>query len=111
MKLGIRIYNGYCLSVVLLGAFLFVPSVSAQTSVFTYQGKLNDGGVAANGSYDMQFKLFDALGGGNQIGTTLTITNVQATAGIFSVQLDFGANDFSGADRFFAISISPTRAE
>lgn len=107
MKQKRRVFNGFCLAVVLISAFLSVPSASAQTSVFTYQGKLNDGGVAANGNYDMQFKLFDALSAGNQIGTTLTITNVQATAGIFSASLDFGANVFSGADRFLEISIRP----
>jgi hypothetical protein len=94
------------LMIFLMSAFSFAP-VEAQTSVFTYQGKLNDGGAAANGSYDMQFKLFDAQTAGNQIGATVTATNVQATAGIFSASLDFGANAFSGADRFLEIAISP----
>jgi hypothetical protein len=31
----------------------------AQTTAFTYQGKLSDGGNAATGQYDFQFKLFD----------------------------------------------------
>lgn len=96
----------------LIAIFLISASlsvfVSAQTSVFTYQGKLNDGGVAANGSYDMQFRLFDAVSAGNQVGSTLTISNVQATAGIFSTSLDFSAVAFSsGAERFLEISISP----
>lgn len=94
------------IKVILTIAFLFA-SVAAQTSVFTYQGKLNDGGTAANGSYDMRFRLFDAASAGNQIGATLTVTNVQATAGIFSASLDFGAIAFSGADRFLEIAISP----
>jgi hypothetical protein len=84
-----------------------VPSYTyAQTSSFTYQGKLNDGGAPANMNYDMQFRLFDDLGAGDQIGTTQTISNVQAIAGIFTVQLDFGAAAFSGEDRFIEISIS-----
>ncbi|GEM_PF-5580277 len=61
------LFNEYCLADVLISLFLFTP-VSAQTSVFTYQGKLNDGGVAANGNYDMRFKLFNALSSGNQVG-------------------------------------------
>jgi len=55
----------------------------------------------------MRFKLFNALSSGNQVGVTLTITNVQVTTGIFSVSLDFGAASFSGADRFLEVSISP----
>ena len=31
----------------------------AQTTAFTYQGKLTDAGNPANGNYDLQFKLFD----------------------------------------------------
>lgn len=36
-------------------------SVAAQTTAFTYQGKLTDAGNPANDNYDLQFKLFDAL--------------------------------------------------
>src|SRR5438477_328385 len=36
----------------------------AQTTSFTYQGRLTDGGTAANGNYDLQFVLFDSLLGG-----------------------------------------------
>ena len=31
----------------------------AQGTAFTYQGRLIDGGLAASGSYDLQFNLFD----------------------------------------------------
>src|SRR5207247_4630344 len=63
----------------------------AQGTAFTYQGKLNDGGNPANGQYDFQFSLYDALTGGAQQGSTVTVTNVTVTAGSFTVQLDFGA--------------------
>jgi hypothetical protein len=76
---------------------------SAQTSVFTYQGRFTDAGSAANGTYDMQFKLFD--GTGNQIGATITNGAVQVSSGIFAVQLDFGAAAFPGADRFLEIGV------
>ena len=45
----------------------------AQTSAFTYQGKLGNSGVPANGDYQFEFKLFDASGGTNQIGTTQSV--------------------------------------
>jgi hypothetical protein len=81
----------------------------AQTSAFTYQGKLTDTGSPANGAYDFQFKLFDALSSGTQLGSTLTLNGVTVTCGVFTVNLDFGvcASCFSGADRFLEISVKP----
>ncbi len=78
-----------------------------QTSTFTYQGRLTDGGTAANGTYDLQFKLYDALTAGNLQGSpnTVTKTSVLVTNGIFTVQLDFGAGAFPGADRYLDISV------
>ena len=35
--------------------------IMGQTSTFTYQGRFTDSGTPANGTYDMQFKLFDGL--------------------------------------------------
>lgn len=91
---------------IVLALTIFGSGVDAQTTAFTYQGRLNDGGVAANGNYDIQFKLFDAEADGAQVGGTLNITNVQAVAGILSASLDFGSAAFSGADRYLEISIS-----
>ncbi len=90
---------------ILLSIFLFALSIAAQTTAFNYQGKLNDGGNAANGSFQMEFKLFDALAGGNQIGATIANSSVSVAQGVFAVTLDFGANAFSGADRFLEIAV------
>src|SRR5437762_8794310 len=73
---------------------------NAQTTSFTYQGRLTDGGTAANGNYDLQFALFDSLSGGAQVGSTQTINTVAVSNGVFTVSLDFGANSFPGASRF-----------
>lgn len=81
--------------------------VSAQTTAFTYQGRLTDAGNPASGNYDLQFKLFDALAGGAQQGATLVRTPVPVSAGNFTVTLDFGAVVFSGADRFLEIAVRP----
>lgn len=77
----------------------------AQSTSFTYQGRLTDGGTPANGTYDLQFQLVD--GGGNPQGAPNpnTITGVLVTNGVFTVTLDFGANGFPGADRFLQISV------
>jgi len=81
---------------------------SAQTNI-NYQGSLTDGGTAANGTYDLRFTLWDAVSFGNQIPVgspiTLTKTGVNITNGIFTVQLDFGASSFPGADRYLEISV------
>ena len=89
---------------------LMISTVAAQTTQFTYQGKLTDSGNPANGQYDFQFKLFDVLSGGAQQGTTQTLSNVTVTSGIFTVQLDFGAcpTCFNGAARFLEIAVKPT---
>jgi hypothetical protein len=96
----------------LLALFLGLAiTASAQTTVFNYQGKLTDGGAAANGSFQMQFKLFDAVSGGTQIGATLADVPVTATNGVFSTKLDFGANALSGANRWLEIAVRRNAGE
>src|SRR5438094_10484227 len=82
----------------------------AQTTSFTYQGRLTDGGTAANGNYDLQFALWDSASGGTQIGSTQAINTVAVSNGVVIVSLDFGASSFSGADRFLEISPRPSGA-
>ena len=90
---------------------LTTNTVSAQTTAFNYQGRLTDGGVAANGAFQMQFRLFDALSDGGQIGATLADVPVTATNGVFSVKLDFGANALSGANRWLEIAVRRNAGE
>ncbi len=93
--------------------FIFSAAAFAQTTAFTYQGKLNDGATAANGSYLLEFKLYDTqtVGAGTQIGATLSDIPATVANGIFTVQLDFGANAFNGADRFLEISVRRNAGE
>src|SRR2546421_4850394 len=90
-----------------LALLLAATTAFAQTSSFTYQGRLTDGGTAANGNYDLQFGLFDSLSGGAQVGSTQTLNTVAVSNGVFTVSLDFGANAFNGANRFLEISARP----
>ena len=76
-------------------------TVQAQTTAFSYQGKLSEGGTPPTGQYDFTFKLFDTAGA--QQGSTITSTSVNVSSGVFAVQLDFGSN-FPGADRFLEIA-------
>ena len=63
---------------------------------FTYQGRLEDGGSPATGSYDFEFRLFGAAAGGTQVGSTVERPGVAVAAGLFTVDLDFGAGVFTG---------------
>ena len=76
-------------------------SIYAQSTVFTYQGKLVDGALPASASYDFEFRLFDSLTGGTQLGSAVKSLNVPVANGIFTVLVDFGSQ-FSGEDRFLA---------
>jgi hypothetical protein len=79
-------------------------SGQAVTTGFTYQGELQNGLAPADGAYDLRFRLYDALSGGSQLGSTLCVDNVQVAGGKFSVLLDFGAQ-FAGQQRFLDIQV------
>src|SRR5687767_12283999 len=98
-RIGSFVLRGMLLSCFVCAGLL---TASAQTSTFTYQGRLTDGPAAASGTYEMQFSLFTALTGGSQVGSTITNSSVTVTNGTFTVNLDFSpATPFSaGADRF-----------
>lgn len=88
--------------------FCFVQTNQAQTTAFTYQGKLTEGGTAANGQYDFAFALFTDVSGGAAVGLTVSNPDVQVTSGIFTVNLDFGNLPFtSNAARFLEIYVRP----
>ena len=94
----------------LIATVLLSPTlIFAQTTSFTYQGRFTDGGTAANGVYDMQFRLFDSggVGTGNQLSATVTNGAVAVINGVFTVQLNFGGAAFSGADRFLELGVRP----
>jgi hypothetical protein len=99
-------------SLTLFFAFvLLAGSQHGQTTAFKYQGSLTDGGSQAKGSFQMQFRLFDAVSGGSQIGTTLNDVPVTAADGTFSVLLDFGSSVFNGGGRWLEIAIRRNSGE
>ena len=80
------------------------PSILAQPSAFTYQGRLTDGGSPASGTYDLRFYIYD--GSGAPVAGPLTNTAIAITNGLIAVTLDFGALVFNGpGDRFLDISV------
>src|SRR4051794_21009010 len=83
--------------------FSLYPS-HAQSTAFTYQGRLQEGAAPANGSYDLRFALFDAMVSGTQQGSARTNSATALSNGLFTVTLDFG-NQFPGADRWLEIAV------
>lgn len=98
-------------TVISVAILLFVASlptgITAQTTAFSFQGRLNDGTNHANGHYDLQFKLFDAITAGSQVGSTIDKPDTVLINGVFSTQLDFGSASFGGGNRFMEISLRP----
>jgi hypothetical protein len=82
-------------------------SAHAQGTAFTYQGFLTANGAPANGSFDLQFAVFDAASGGAQQGATVQTNAVGITNGLFTVTIDPGANVFTSAARWLNIGVRP----
>jgi hypothetical protein len=95
---------------VILSAFAMAASTAIRLAAaplgttFTYQGQLTDGGQPANGTYQLQLKLFDRLLMGSQVGTTLS-SIVGVTNGLFTTTLNFGGGVFTGDARWLEIGV------
>ena len=61
-----------------------VPQCKAQTTAFTYQGRLSDASGPLSGQYDFTFQLFDAPSGGSQVSLTITNAGVAVSNGLIS---------------------------
>ncbi|MFQ5460845.1 MAG: hypothetical protein ACE5EL_08630, partial [Anaerolineae bacterium] len=75
-------------------------------TAFTYQGRLTDGGVAADGVYDFRLQLYDQATGGTASGEVV-IDDLTVSGGLFAAALDFGAGAFSGDARWLALAVRP----
>jgi len=88
---------------------LAAPLGIAQTPVgtaFTYQGQLKENGVPVNTTTgQFEFALFDTDVGGNQVGSTVPLMNVNISNGLFTVNLDFGAAAFGGEARWLEVRV------
>jgi hypothetical protein len=82
-------------------------SSSAQGTAFTYQGRLNNAGLPANGIFDLRFTIYDSPNTGGLVAGPITNSIVAVSNGLFATSLDFGAGVFIGPDRWLEISVSP----
>jgi hypothetical protein len=99
-------YAGAAAVVVMLTMDLAAQAPAPAGTAFSYQGRLTDGGAPANGLYDLQFTLFDAVTGGAAVGAPVVSEDVNVASGLFTVMLDFGAV-FEGHARWLEIAVRP----
>ena len=80
-----------------------VLELGAQTTAFTYQGRLNSSNAPATGAYDFRFQVYNA--GNSVVAGPLTNAPVGVTNGLFTVTLDFGPGVFDGSSRTLEIGV------
>lgn len=75
-------------------------------TAFTYQGRLIDDGSPANGTYDFRFVL---CGSDFCFGPPIVKEDVEVTAGLFTVVVDFGGDPehFNGEARWLEVHVRP----
>lgn len=78
------------------------PDATPLGTSFTYQGELLSSGTPYSGTCDFQFGLYDAATMGTAVGE-LTTTDIAVSEGIFTTQLDFGSDKFTGDNRWLEI--------
>jgi hypothetical protein len=80
-------------------------------TAFTYQGRLADANSPAEGLYDFEFEVYDALDGGSQQGSTVDVNDVYVIDGYFTAKLDFGVEVFHGDDVWLHVGVRPGELE
>ncbi len=96
------------LCVLLLYVLAGPGQARAQTTAFTYQGRLNFNGAPVSGSYDFQFAVYDASAAGNLVAGPTNLASVNVVIGLFVAGLDFGSGVFTGPPRWLQISFRPS---
>lgn len=74
-------------SLVSIGWMCCIPAIAEP---IVYQGQLTMDGDLAQGDYDLEVRLFDAVASGSQIGKTIVIEDHPVSNGLFELELDFG---------------------
>jgi len=84
-----------------------VSEAAPMGTAFTYQGRMMDANVPADGIYEFQFELYDSPVDGNQLDGTFALRGVDVIDGYFTVELDFGGDVFDGDALWLEISVRP----
>ena len=85
-------------------------NLSAQSTAFTYQGRLTDNGAPYTGSAEVQATLWNASAAGTVVASNNPVQVIMNVAnGLFTLPLDFGASPFAaGADRWLQLEVRTT---
>ncbi|MCC5866497.1 MAG: collagen-like protein, partial [Wenzhouxiangella sp.] len=94
----------YLSCLILLSACLSA-SVWAQDTAITYQGQLDQSGTPFTGSADLEFRLYDALTDGTQVGLVVSRPDWPVENGLFQVELDFGPAAFTDQPLYLEIRV------
>jgi hypothetical protein len=95
-------------SVLLFLAALLVGTcayAASQSTAFTYQGHLLQNGTPTSGSHNLTFTLWDSASGGARVGPAITQAGYPVANGVFTIDLDFGTNAFTGPQRWLDVSV------
>lgn len=77
----------------------------SQGTSFTYQGRLNSGGVAANGLFDFRFRLAADPLANNYVDGPFLTNGIGVTNGLFITTVDFGPGVFSGSNYWLEVDV------
>ena len=77
-------------------------------STFTYQGQLTQANQAVSAQVDFEFRLFDQVTGGDQVGPVEQFNDWPIVNGLFQVDLDFGEAAFGPDNRYLEIRVNNT---
>src|SRR5262249_52793634 len=86
-------------------AFSCAETSKAQSTIFSYQGRLNLSGSPANGFYDLKFTIYKIETNGLVFGGPITNFAVGVINGLFNTSLDFGAAPFLGVNRWMEVAV------
>ncbi len=100
--------NLFAVGATIVSLFGYIPVCTAQSSAFSYQGRLNVSGVPVSGLYDLQFTIYGSAIAGPAVSAPLTNSPILVSNGLFAVTLNFGSGVFNGADRWLEIGARPT---
>lgn len=90
-----------------LGASALVSAAPLGTG-FTYQGRLNDNGQPASGTYDLVFSIYATASADVPLaGGGVWNDNVTVADGVFTTIVDFGTDAFTGEELWLEIGVRP----
>jgi hypothetical protein len=89
----------------LVTATVLLACAAAHAQTFTYQGRLDDAGLPASGSYDLRFRLYTGASSDILLNTQY-LDDLAVADGLFSATLDLGPF-WNGLDRFLEIAVRP----